>query len=174
VFSRLNESSVNTRSPRVLLPSRNLTVRLRLRGVDVRRVQQRLESRGDELLKRLYRILASRRRRRAVRKIRRGFARAGYPLDKFRDSQIEAVLPHWVNDMSQVTVNAKTIYLTLKRLKVKVRFDRTSYDIAAAARAAAAMPSRQECLTASRRPHTSASFRCLHDPVCGSATRNCL
>jgi hypothetical protein len=69
------------------------------------------------LLKKLYRILASRRRRRAFRKIRRGFARAGYPLDKFRDSQIEAALRHWNNDVSQVTVNAKTIHRTLKRLK---------------------------------------------------------
>ena len=71
-----------------------------------------------KLLKKLYQILASRRRRRALRKIRRGFARAGYPLDKFRDSQIEAALRHWNNDVSQVTVNAKTIYRTLKRLKV--------------------------------------------------------
>ena len=70
------------------------------------------------MLKKLYEILASRKRRRAFRKIRRGFARAGYPLDKFRDSQIEAALRHWNNDVSQVTVNAMTIYRTLKRLKI--------------------------------------------------------
>jgi hypothetical protein len=75
-----------------------------------------------KLLKKLYQILASRRRRRAFRKIRREFARAGYRLDKFRDSQIEAALRHWNNDVSQVTVNAKTIYRTLKRLKVNQTF----------------------------------------------------
>ena len=70
------------------------------------------------MLKKLYQILVSRRRRRAFRKIRRAFAKAGYSLDKFRDSQIEAALRHWNNDVSQVTVNAMTIYRTLKRLKV--------------------------------------------------------
>lgn len=50
--------------------------------------------------------------------IRREFANAGYPLDQFRDSQIEAALRYWSNDISGVTVNANMIYRTLKRLKV--------------------------------------------------------
>ena len=71
-----------------------------------------------KLFKKLYRILESRRRRRAFGKIRREFARAGYPLDQFRDAQIEAALRHWNNDVSGITVNAKTIYLTMKQLKL--------------------------------------------------------
>ena len=69
-----------------------------------------------KLLKKFYQLLENRRRRREVRKIRREFARAGYPLDGFRDSQIEAAL-HRNTDVG-VTVNAKTIYRTLKRLKI--------------------------------------------------------
>jgi hypothetical protein len=68
-----------------------------------------------KLLKKFYQILESRRRRREVRKIRREFARAGYPLDQFRDSQIEAALCR--NTEAGFTINAKTIYRTLKRLK---------------------------------------------------------
>lgn len=42
---------------------------------------------------------------------------AGYRLDHFRDSQVEAALQHWNKDVSGVTINAKMIYRTLKRLK---------------------------------------------------------
>jgi hypothetical protein len=69
-----------------------------------------------KLLKKFYQILESRRRRREVKKIRREFARAGYPLDQFRDAQIEAALR--ANTDVGFTISAKTIYRTLKRLKV--------------------------------------------------------
>ena len=69
-----------------------------------------------KLLKKFYQILESRRRRREVRKIRREFARVGYLLDQFRDSQIEAALRP--NTDVRFTISAKTIYRTLKRLKV--------------------------------------------------------
>ena len=69
-----------------------------------------------KLLKKFYQILESRRRRREVRKIRREFARAGYPLDQFRDSHIEAALRP--NTDVRFTISAKTIYRKLKRLKV--------------------------------------------------------
>ena len=69
-----------------------------------------------KLLKKFYQILKSRRRRREVRKIRREFARAGYPLDQFRDSQIVAALRSHTD--VGFTISAKTIYRTLKRLKV--------------------------------------------------------
>ncbi len=69
-----------------------------------------------KLLKKFYQILESRRRRRKIRKIRREFTRAGYPLDQFRDSQIEAALR--ANTDVGFTISAKTIYRTLKRLKV--------------------------------------------------------
>ena len=74
-----------------------------------------------KLFKKLYGILESRRRRRAFSKIRRAFARAGYRLDRFRDSQVEAALRHWNEDVSNVTINAKTIYRTLRRLKATPR-----------------------------------------------------
>jgi len=70
-----------------------------------------------KLLKKFYQILESRRRRREVRKIRREFARAGFPLDQFRDSQIEAALRP--NTEVRFTISAKTIYRTLKRLQIK-------------------------------------------------------
>ena len=69
-----------------------------------------------KLLKKFYQILESRRRRRKIRKIRREFARAGYPLDQFRDLQIEAALR--ANTDVGFTISAKTIYRTLKRLKL--------------------------------------------------------
>ena len=72
-----------------------------------------------KLFKKLHQSLESRRRRRAFGKIRLEFARAGYRLDHFRDSQIETALGHWNNDVSHVTINAKTIYRTLKRLERK-------------------------------------------------------
>lgn len=68
-----------------------------------------------KLLNKLYKYLESRRRRGTVRKIRREFARAGFPLDQFRDAQIEAALNRNRN-VESVTINAKTIYRTLKRL----------------------------------------------------------
>jgi len=69
-----------------------------------------------KLLKKLYQILESRRRRHKVKKIRREFASAGYPLDQFRDSQIEAAL-HGNTDVG-FTLSARTIYRTLKRLNL--------------------------------------------------------
>lgn len=69
-----------------------------------------------KLFKKFHQILESRRRRREVKKIRSEFARAGYPLDQFRDSQIEAALRPNID--IGFTINAKTIYRALKRLKV--------------------------------------------------------
>ena len=68
------------------------------------------------MVERLFQILKTRRRRRALANIRREFAKAGYPLDQFGDSQIEAALTRWNDDISAFTVSAKTIYRTLKRL----------------------------------------------------------
>ena len=78
-----------------------------------------------KLFKKLYQILEARRRRRAFGKIRQEFASVGYPLDQFQDSQIEAALRHWSNDISGVTVNAKTIYRTLKRLRTRRYYETT-------------------------------------------------
>ena len=68
------------------------------------------------MVEKLYQILKTRRRRRALANIRREFAKAGYPLDQFGDSQIEAALTRWNDDIAAFTVSAKTIYRTLKRL----------------------------------------------------------
>jgi hypothetical protein len=69
------------------------------------------------VVEKFYQILEARRRRRALVNIRREFEKAGYPLDHFRDSQIEAALTRWTNDIAAVTLNAKTIYRAVKGLR---------------------------------------------------------
>lgn len=49
--------------------------------------------------------------------IRQDFAKAGYPLDRFRDSEIEKAIRHWNDDMAAVTLNAKLIYRIINRLR---------------------------------------------------------
>ena len=78
------------------------------------------------MVKKLYQILKAKRRRRALVNIRREFAKAGYPLDQFGDSQIEAALTRWTDDIAAVTLNAKTIYRAGKRLRHLVRGERKS------------------------------------------------
>jgi len=69
------------------------------------------------LVRKLNQIVEARRRQRAFVNIRREFFNAGYPLDHFGDSQIEAALTRWNDDISAVTVSAKIIYRALKRLQ---------------------------------------------------------
>ena len=69
------------------------------------------------MVTKLNQIVEERRRQRAIANIRREFLRAGYPLDHFSDSQIEAALTLWSDDISAVKVSAKIIYLALKRLR---------------------------------------------------------
>ena len=69
------------------------------------------------MVTKFYQILEARRRRRALANIRCEFAKAGYPLDHFRDSQIEAALTHCNNDITAVTLSAKIIYRALRRLR---------------------------------------------------------
>ena len=78
------------------------------------------------MIAKFYQILEARRRRRALVNIHREFATAGYPLDHFRDAQIEAALTHWNDDIAAVTVSAKTIYRTLKRLRHVARSEQKS------------------------------------------------
>ena len=69
------------------------------------------------MVKKFYQILKARRRQRALRSIRREFETAGYPLDQFGDSQIEAALTPWTDDIGAVTLNAKAMYRALRRLR---------------------------------------------------------
>ena len=69
------------------------------------------------MVKKFYQILKARRRRRALVNIRREFEKAGYSLDQFADSQIEAALTGWTDDIAAVTLNAKSIYRALQRLR---------------------------------------------------------
>jgi hypothetical protein len=69
------------------------------------------------LVTKLKQIAEKRRHQRAIVNIRREFMKAGYPLDHFGDSQIEAALTRWNDDISAVTVSAKIIYRALKRLR---------------------------------------------------------
>ena len=73
------------------------------------------------LVTKLIQIVDARRRQRAIVKIRREFLKAGYPLDHFGDSQIEAALTRWNDDISAVTVSAKIIYRALERLRPAAR-----------------------------------------------------
>jgi hypothetical protein len=79
-----------------------------------------------DVVTKFYQFLEARRRRRALVNIRREFEKAGYPLDHFRDSQIEAALTRWTDDIAAVTLNAKTIYRAVKRLRRLVRGERKS------------------------------------------------
>ena len=69
------------------------------------------------MIKKLYEILKARRRRRALANIRREFEKAGYPLDQFGDSQIEAALTRWTDDIAAVVLNANAMYRALRRLR---------------------------------------------------------
>ena len=70
-----------------------------------------------EVVKKFNQILKAKRRRRALVNIRREFEKAGYPLDQFGDSQIEAALTRWTDDIAAVTLNARAIYRALRRLR---------------------------------------------------------
>ena len=77
------------------------------------------------LVRKLKQFVEARRRQRAIVNIRREFLKAGYRLDHFGDSQIEAALKPWNDDISAVTVSAKIIYRALKRLQRVARSSKT-------------------------------------------------
>ena len=68
------------------------------------------------LVTKFYKILEAWKKRRALVSIRQDFARAGFTLDDFPDSQIEMALTRWNDDITAVTLSAKTIYRALKQL----------------------------------------------------------
>ena len=71
------------------------------------------------MLKKFFQKLQARKRARALLNIRQQFAKAGYPLDRFQDSEIEAAITYWneAEDIASFTVSAKIIYRILKRLR---------------------------------------------------------
>ena len=69
------------------------------------------------MIKKFYKILKARRRRRALVNIRQEFEKAGYPLDQFGDSQIEAALTLWTDDIAAVTLNANAMHRALRWLR---------------------------------------------------------
>jgi hypothetical protein len=71
------------------------------------------------VLTKFYQKLQARKRARALLNIRQQFAKAGYPLDCFRDSEIEAAITYWNEDedVAAFTISAKIIYRILKRLR---------------------------------------------------------
>jgi len=69
------------------------------------------------VLTKFYQKLEARKRARALVNIRQQFAKVGYPLDRFRDSEIEAAITHWNEDIATFTISAKIIYRILKRLR---------------------------------------------------------
>ena len=70
------------------------------------------------LVAKFLQIVEARKRRRTLVDIRREFARAGYPLNRFRDSQIEVALKCGKDDVREVMLSAKTIYHAIRRLRV--------------------------------------------------------
>ena len=75
-----------------------------------------MKERDRKLVTKFYKILETWKRRRALVNIRREFAKAGFTLDHFPDSQIEVALTRWNDDITAVTLSAKTIYRALKQL----------------------------------------------------------
>jgi hypothetical protein len=71
----------------------------------------------QEVLRQFYQKIQARRRARALLNVRQEFAKAGYPLDRFRDSEIEAAITNWTGDIDAVTLSAKSIHRVLKRLR---------------------------------------------------------
>lgn len=69
----------------------------------------------------IHRMLAARRRRLALVKIRQEFERCGYTLDGLADSQIEAALPPGTCEAPPDYLGAKTISRALRRLSVGIR-----------------------------------------------------
>src|SRR5690242_2876388 len=80
------------------------------------RLPRRICMKEASVLKKFFQKLQARKRARALLNIRQEFARAGYPLDRFRDSEIKAAITHWNEDISAFTISAKIIYRILKRL----------------------------------------------------------
>ena len=71
-----------------------------------------------------HQMLAARRRRRALIKIRREFARWGYPLDGTADADIEAALLPGMCENPPDYLGAKTISRALRRLSIDTRRQR--------------------------------------------------
>ena len=61
------------------------------------------------------------RRRRRLARVRRAFARCGYPLDHLDDSGVEDVLTGGEGRIEDVPLTAKTIYFALRRLSPSER-----------------------------------------------------
>ena len=81
------------------------------------------------LVEKFYKILESRKRRRALVSIRQEFASAEISVDHFQDSQIEGALIRWNDDITAVILNAKTIYRALKQLGHVTRDQRKTQSV---------------------------------------------
>lgn len=68
------------------------------------------------MVRKFYKIIESWKKRRALLSIRREFAKAGFTLDHFPDSRLEEALTRWNDDITKVTLSAKTIYRALEQL----------------------------------------------------------
>ena len=86
-------------------------------ALSINTLLRRLKGVRRGVIKKFYQVLKARKRRRALVNIRREFKKAGYPLDKFGDSQLEAALTRWTLDIAAVTLNANAMYRVLRRLR---------------------------------------------------------
>lgn len=79
----------------------------------------------------LNQALAERKRRHALKSIRRELEKYGYPLDRISDAQVEAALTQSDLGIANIELNAKTIWLALSRLSKPTHQRPTSYKKAA-------------------------------------------
>lgn len=79
------------------------------------------------------------RRRRAFAKIRREFAKVGYPLDGLSDAQVEFALTNGEGAITEVVLSAKIIHHALRRL-IKRSHQRSTVLSGAEARVRAPVP----------------------------------
>ncbi len=98
------------------------------------------------MVEKLYRSLAAYKRRRAFAKVRREFARVGYPLDGLSDSQVEAVLTNGEGVITDVVLSAKIIHHALRRL-IKLRYQPRAIVAGEAARMHGPVPGGKRALS---------------------------
>lgn len=99
----------------------------------------------SNVMEKLYRSWAAYRRRRAFSKVRREFAKVGYPLDGLSDSQVEAALTNGKGRITDVVLSAKIIHHALRRL-ISMRNRRRIIKAGGVARIRGPIPRRRRAL----------------------------
>lgn len=99
----------------------------------------------NTVVKKLCQVWAAYRRRRAFSKVRRQFAKVGYPLDDLSDSQVEVALTNGEGGITDVVLSAKIIHHALRRL-ISMRDQPGGIRAGGRARMRGPVPSRRRAL----------------------------